>query len=510
MQATWLQGFLIGGMLLLSSCSPPATYPLPSPTPSATPFLPATSTPRAAVWAVQTALPATPTPSPTPPPSPLPSPTPSPTPTPPSSETKTPALSRPRYRLYARLDEPKHHLDVEQTIEYPNLTGQALSSLVLAVEPNRWPNCFSLHSLTIADTSPKYTLKDHRLEIFLSQALLPQEMLTIHLRYALDLPPKRMAEAFGYTSWQQNYVHWYPFVVPYRNGWILHEPWHVGEHLVYEAADFDVYLQVSDGVQIAAPAPAVEKAGWQRYTLLQARTFVFSVSRFYQVSEMQVGTIPIRSYFLATDRAAGEHITLQAVRFLTLYMQRIVPYPYPALSIVESETLDGMEFDGLVFLAQRFYQEFDGGTRNNLTTIGIHEIAHQWWFGLVGNDQALEPWLDEALALYSEALFYEWAENAANWWWNFRVNFFDPQGFVNIPIYEGDNFRSYTNAVYLRGGQFLNALRQRIGDEAFYTFLQDYARHMQGKIATREDFFRILSQHTDQNLDDLIAEYFRP
>lgn len=88
--------------------------------------------------------------------------------------------------------------------------------------------------------------------------------------------------------------------------------------------------------------------------------------------------------------------------------------------------------------------------------------------------------------------------------------FFDPQGFVNIPIYEGGNFRAYTNAVYLRGGQFLNALRQRMGDKAFYAFLQDYARQMQGKIATREDFFRILSQHTDRNLDDLIAEYFRP
>ncbi len=510
MDVAWLHRLLIGGMLLLSACSPPTTPLPPTPAPSATPFLPSTFTPRAVVWVVQTALPATPTPPPTPTPSPLPSLTPSPSPTPTPTSILPSAPPRPRYRLYARLDEPRHHLDVEQIVEYPNLTGQALSSLILAVEPNRWPDCFFLHSLIIAGSAPKYTLKDHRLEIFLPEPLPPQETLTIHLRYALDLPPKRMAETFGYTSWQQNYTNWYPFIVPYRNGWVLHDPWHVGEHLVYEVADFDVYLQAPAELQIAAPVPAVEEGGWRRYTLTNARTFAFSASHFYRVSEMQVGTIPIRSYFLAADQAAGEHITLQAVRFLTLYTERIAPYPYPSLSIVESELPDGAEFDGLVFLAQRFYREFDGGTRNNLTTIGVHEIAHQWWFGLVGNDQALEPWLDEALALYSEALFYEWAENAANWWWNFRVNFFDPQGFVNIPIYEGGNFRAYTNAVYLRGGQFLNALRQRMGDKAFYAFLQDYARQMQGKIATREDFFRILSQHTDRNLDDLIAEYFRP
>ncbi|MCK7516234.1 MAG: hypothetical protein MZV64_00150 [Ignavibacteriales bacterium] len=51
----------------------------------------------------------------------------------------------------------------------------------------------------------------------------------------------------------------------------------------------------------------------------------------------------------------------------------------------------------LVFLATKFYNEYSGSARSNLVTIGAHEIAHQWWFGLAGSDQALEPWLDEAL-----------------------------------------------------------------------------------------------------------------
>lgn len=498
---------LIGGIWLFS-CNPfpqATTLPLPSPTFTTTPFLPAPSIPLSTVWPIQPTLPSTPTPSPTPSATPLPSPSPSPSPSPTPS-----TLARSHYQLRVQLDYQNHHLDVEGLIEYPNLSGVTLSSLVLAAEPNRWPGCFSLQSLTSADTPLEFTLEGHRLEIHLPRPLLPRETLSLRVRYTIDLPPKRMADAFGYTSWQQNYVHWYPFIVPYRDGWVLHDPWYFGEHLAYDVADFDVYLHVPEGITIAAPALPVNESDWQHYTLSGARTFTFSASHLYQVDELKMGTIPVRSYFLATEQAAGRHITLQAVRFLTLYTAHLTPYPYPVLSIVESEASDGAEFDGLVFLARRFYQEFQEGTRNNLTAIGVHEIAHQWWFGLVGNDQALEPWLDEALALYSEALFYEWAENAAEWWWNFRVNYFEPQGFINISIYDGGNFRTYTNAVYLRGGQFLQALRERIGDEAFFAFLRDYAQQMQGKIATRQDFFRILAEHTPQDVSDLMIEYFHP
>jgi len=45
--------------------------------------------------------------------------------------------------------------------------------------------------------------------------------------------------------------------------------------------------------------------------------------------------------------------------------------------------------------------------KNYLTTLSVHETAHQWWDGLVGTDQALEPWLDEALATYAERIFYQ-------------------------------------------------------------------------------------------------------
>jgi len=143
------------------------------------------------------------------------------------------------------------------------------------------------------------------------------------------------------------------------------------------------------------------------------------------------------------------------VQAVGLFEAKFAPYPYDSLSVVETESPDGQEYDGLVFLSSDFYDQYGGSNRSNMVSIGVHEIAHNWWFGLVGNDQALEPWLDEALSVYSERIFYEFTNpNYGDWWWNFRVNYFNPSGWVDTSIYEGGTFRAYTNAAYLTGANF--------------------------------------------------------
>ena len=199
----------------------------------------------------------------------------------------------------------------------------------------------------------------------------------------------------------------------------------------------------------------------------------------------------------------------EVAKALTTFDSLYGPDPYPSLSIVESPFYDGMEYDGLFFLSRDFYIAENGTVLNNLVDIAVHETAHQWWFGSVGNDQAMEPWLDEALATYSERLFYEQNYPDVNAWQAFRIDAYNPSGWVDTDIYHGVDFRTYANAVYLRGAQFMQALRGRVGDEAFFAFLKDYATQMAGKRATSADFFRVLRQHTSVDISDLIAEFFQ-
>ena len=122
---------------------------------------------------------------------------------------------------------------------------------------------------------------------------------------------------------------------------------------------------------------------------------------------------------------------------------------------------DGMEFSALYFHSAGLYNLYDGTLNNLVVSVAAHETAHQWWFEQVANDQALQPWLDEALCAYSEHIFYETASPASirQWWWIYRVDLYNPQGWVDIPIYAGDGFQPYTNAVYFRGAHFLDELR---------------------------------------------------
>ncbi len=96
-----------------------------------------------------------------------------------------------------------------------------------------------------------------------------------------------------------------------------------------------------------------------------------------------------------------------------------------------------------------------------------------------------------------------------DWWWYYRVNFYDPSGWVDGSIYDYQQFRPYRDAVYLNGAKFLGDLRTLIGDEAFFAFLKDYAHKKAYGIATGADFFSILREHTSKDLSGLITQYFQ-
>ncbi len=345
--------------------------------------------------------------------------------------------------------------------------------------------------------------------------LKANESVTLEITYQLSLPTKGQDDVFGYLSdYQINLVNWYPFVAPYthRNGWILHEPSGVGEHLVYETADFDVLLNIvdEDDLVVAASAASTGSATkGTRYQLEGARTFVFSISSILSSQTEASQNASVTSFYYPNYDEAGAGILEAVSQAVDIYSDRFAPYPYESLSIVQTHLPDGMEYDGLIFMGSEFYDEYDGTMKNNLISIGVHEVSHQWWFGMVGSDQALEPWLDEAMALYSERIYYETVyPYPVAWWWRWRVDWFSPAGWVDTSIYDGVAFRGYTDAVYLRGAQFLEELRYRIGEKAFNSFLQDYASSYAHKIVTSNDFFEILDRNTDVDYSDIVDAFF--
>jgi len=418
--------------------------------------------------------------------------------------------SRTNYIFYATLDFAAHTLDADETIRYYNNTGVALSDIVLSVQPNRYSGAFSLLAVFQDNAAlTTYSLDGQRLTLNLPQVLQPGSATTLGIKFSLDIPTKSSTGLFGYDFNQINLVDWYPFVVPYINGWVLHDPMPFGEHLVYDSSDIELNLKTGADVIVAASAPAQPNGEWTRYLLYGARTFALSASNQFLVSESAVGSIVIRSYYFDGYKAAGDSILYSAVQAVSIYSAKFAPYPYETLAVVQTDIHDGQEEDGLVFVATDFYGQYGGGAKNNLTTIGVHEIAHQWWYGLVGNDQALEPWLDEAMSVYSERIFYEYNyPRYSDWWWGYRVDYFGPSGYIDTPIYSWGSQRTYVNGVYLNGAHFLEDLRVRMGDDDFFAFLKDYAARYSHGRATTYDFFSVVRAHTNADISDVISRYF--
>ncbi len=426
---------------------------------------------------------------------------------------------RPIYTLNTIFDYDRHFVTVDETILYPNHTDESLDSLTLAIAANLWSNCFRLESIFVDGVSvTDYALDGHRLDIPLPMPLEPASATELHLRYGLSLPYANQARSlrariFGYGNLQTNLTNWYPFIVPFIDGeWVIHEPWSHGEYLVYPLADFIVDLKFtnSDNAPIVAASGTPELNGeYTRYTLTGGRAFAISASRDFEVASLKVGDVKVSSYYFPIYKHVGEAALIASKQAIEVFSERFGPYPHKTLSLVVADFMDSMEYSALYFNSRYFYDQFDGTPQNYLTFVSVHETAHQWWFEQVANDQALEPWLDESLATYSEVIFYETKyPDLVPWWWSYRIDFFEPSGYIDIPVYQGQNDETYKRIVYFNSARFLRDLHNRIGDEAFSDFLRDYLAQNKGKITTSDNFFRILDKHTDVNYSDLVREYF--
>ncbi len=436
------------------------------------------------------------------------------------ANTPVPGPERPKYTLNVSLDYAAKTVNVDQTILYPNHSGETLNNLVLAVVPNMWPGSFNLTSLSVDDAPiTNYNLQGQKLDFALPSPLAPEGIVTIAMQYTLILPFAEQQDPsverpriYGYTDRQVNLANWYPFIVPYEagTGWVLHDPWYYGEHLVYEAVDFEVNLIADPNVVVAASGFTEQNGESTRYTLTAGRTFALSASPEFQTVSTQVGDVTITSYYFPFYEEPGQAVLDVSAQAVELYSQRFGPYPHKSLAAVMGDFNDGMEYSAFYFLPRDFYNLYDGNPMNYLVFVAAHETAHQWWFERVANDQAENPWLDESLCTYSERLYYEayYYPDLVSAWWPYRMYYFDPAAKMDIPVYEGTGFQPYTNATYFVGAHFLEDLRTRVGDEAFFAFLADYAAQMDGQIATPGDFFAILRQHTNADFSDLIATYF--
>lgn len=447
-------------------------------------------------------------------------PTSGPPPTP--TVTPMPVFENTTYQMDVFLNYAEHKVDVQQKVDYTNVTSETLPNLILNVHPNSGKKIFELNDIKVdmGDgelVKPEVFPLDVTLRVELPKELQPDGHVTLYMDYTLNLPKIEPSEefsgsSFGYSQRTVSLGNWYPVLAPYREekGWYGLTQFPVGDPYVTEVADYSVTITATEGIVIAGTGRETHSENRWQFEAEQARAFAFAASDKYLVSTAQAGDVTVHSYHFPTHEEAGQVALETATQALELYSELYGPYPYADYRVAETEFAGGMEFSGLTFLGSVFYDEYDGTSQTPLILLAAHEVSHQWFFDLVGNDQVTEPWLDEALAEYSSYLYYEhYLPDDVDWWWNYAVDQWAPTGIIDARIHEFRNNRDYLDAVYRRGAQFVHDLRATMGDPSFFAFLREYQRRYARQLVRSRDFFALVQEFTTADLVPLQEEYFR-
>ena len=210
------------------------------------------------------------------------------------------------------------------------------------------------------------------------------------------------------------------------------------------SADFELTVNLPVGFNVlASGTPDRTRPG--RYTASAMRDVALSVGRFETVSAVAMAPEPVQVTVGVHRGVADSAATFleRSVAALEDFGRRFGPYPWPTFTMAVTPALGG----GI---------EYPGHVMQGPGTIGVvvHEVAHQWFYGLVGNDQGRDPWLDEGLATYADVRF-----NAALERLKARPVPEVARNMVGEPMtFWADKRSAYQDGVYTQGAQALAAL----------------------------------------------------
>jgi aminopeptidase N len=363
------------------------------------------------------------------------------------------------------------------------------------------------------------------LRVPLNPPLAEGQPVVLGLEFRLTVPPGPGAGygLLGFTDEVLSLSHVLPMVAVYDDGGWRAEPPALHGDLVYsDAAFFLVRVSAPERFTLAASGVEVNRrsdGGRQEvtYAVGPARDFFLAASERFTVQSQAADDVTIRSYTLPeleeTSPTALEH----AADALAILEPMLGEFPYTELDIISTglQAL-GMEYPGAFALAFPLYdpQNTSYGPVVLEATI-VHELAHQWFFNLVGNDVLNEPWLDEALAQFATLAYFEEAygtsgaegfHEALQERWR-RVQ--EAEIPIGMPV-GAYTPQEYGAIVYGRGPLFLEELRKEMGRATFADFLRDYVRSNRWQIATTEDFRSLAEDHCRCDLGLLFAGWVYP
>lgn len=488
------------------------------------------------------------------------------------------------YNLKVTLDTVNNRLRGHLQLTYFNQSPQALDTLWFHLWPNAYASektelakqlyrngntnllnaaekqqgLGKMDSLAFSDqkSSLRWGYLDSMREIawvHLSKPLLPNQNIVIETPFKVKIPKafsRMMYSDAGYAITQ-----WYPKVAVFDS-----EGWHTMPYLdqgefYNNFGNYDVSITAPGSYVIAATGEAQtqEQHDWVQQLIRQSNRFIqatntqpksllpysetktwrfkqdsvidfaWFASPFYLTEQSQVWlplsnrNVKTFSYYLQNDQQNWKGTVSRVNEAINFFSNEIGEYPYNVCTIVEGPLLagGGMEYPTITVI-----DNFENPII--LELIIVHEIGHNWFYGILASNERKYPWMDEGFNSYYENRYienkytfenflskvynpvkakihrrstYEYFEN-----WSYRIaasTNTDQAINTEAAIFSADN---YGNIAYKKTSAWLHYLAQYLGEKKFNAAMRRYYETWKFKHPKPADVQQIFEQETGEDL----------
>lgn len=417
----------------------------------------------------------------------------------------------PNYQIRITYDHKKHQITGYLHVTFTNNLGKSLSDLYFLL----WGNADVFRQqggkIDVGQVmvNGKPAMKEVNGTALYLQGFQLEPDSTHHVDMPFTVKIPKGKDRFSWNGQTVSLGNWFPILAVYdQKGWNVNPYFSSGESFYSLTSDFEVSL-TTDASQVIATT-GIEKRKIKLsnqlvthvYQAKNVRDFAIEMDSTYKVNTRMVDQIKVNVYYSPQHAKFADDMMKGAVESLQLFQEKFGPYPWPELDVVSMEGwFGGMEYPQLVMISLH-----DLSSPHWVRSVVAHEVGHQWFYGMVGNNQYDEPWLDESFANYAQALYdgeldllqAEPIEDS-------RIHLTSPVSVYTAAGKQGEDM--YYHMVYEYGARTLNDLRKELGDAPFYQAMKKYVQQKRLGISTTADFIHSMEASSGKDLTSFFQQH---
>ena len=441
-------------------------------------------------------------------------------------------LDRVFYHLYFNAFQPGSTMDVRnQTLRDadPRVRGRMQS---LKENEMGW---HKVNSLKMNGKACRFEINETILEVMLPQPILPKSVATFEMDFNSQVPiqirrsGRDNNEGIAYSMSQ-----WYPKLCEYDDqGW--HADPYVGREFYGVWGNFDVNISIDKKLVLGAsgilqnPADigygyepegtavrwgAGDKLTW-RWRAENVHDFAWTADPDYKHTKLErKDGLVLHFLYQENDKTRDSWAALPKVmdKVFDFVNQHFGQYPYKSYAFLQGGD-GGMEYPMATLIT---------GERSlgSLVGVSVHESLHAWFYGLLGTNECLYPWMDEGFTefasaevenfLKKEKLLPGQPEANPHLGANRSLTGFNASGMEEPLSTHSDHYTTnsaYGVGAYVKGHVFLTEMEYILGKPVFEKAMLRYFNTWKFKHPNANDFIRIMEKESGLELD-WFKEYF--